>query len=736
MLVADTVEPDLDTSLLSHGLLFGSNQAAGSTHKSTSVSGSWGTVKKSTVKPGEVENITVDKASAGESGTDNKLKKKLNKKVGFDNTVVCVPETMAMDFDDGLVDNDDDIGVDSKGSHVLSLIDEVDEEMDATDAKRENIEVEKDSKHSGTLADSFQHYKDENRKGGSDKEVEGLSFSLRSVLQSPETVNGKCVGKAEKDMELNSLKIDRYETDSHKDVCSSDSEENEQQSSQTFGRTKKLSQQSSSQNWLNIKGGKSCSPGRGYRKGGNVCRTMTEVNALFETPDGKSSRSISSTPDDSRPAVKPGTNVGKKPNFKSVAQEVILRRSPRKHRTLVPYKNQESPSKPEKTSKDVNISSGCRKEEGTGEMEGLKETETSLEQDPDMTVAPEPAETRVTEPDTCADSTLRPETLSQSMDVYHVVPVTDGVLNSSKKFQVVTSKRKEMKTSKTEVHGDRQFVGTSGKGLAVMGSQGTDLVTAGSPSVGSVSSPGSDFESPLILKTSKMNSNCVTPKVGAENVGGEKGMPEWKSKNQKERLRCQSVNTRVSSRNLRSSGAGRARASSQNAMLKSGVRNKVYTVSVDKKTRSKGSRTLHQTTLSQAFFSPKKSGKNKPISLDSDGDDDYDYDDVAVGGSDENGVFCDREAEHIKLAVKHSLEEDNRKTTLVDEDFEIDQPFKHPSVLPKRETLSKKETSYNLEDTDGPLNRVEKKDSESEKDETVEGKFASLHCTSQVCHRL
>ena len=774
VLVANTLQPDLDSTLVSQG-------------------------------------FANEFSANAETRTDRKRvkkdKKRAKKQVEFDLTVLCVPETMAVDVDDmHEALTEDDINEVEDEIHKLSTINENGEDIkDAIENVGDEADMERKTDYT-----SAKKVNDPNR----DKKIRGANvedtndseiadFSLRSALQSPHAAieiigssSSRHSSKGNSDRNLDSggnesqvdaknVKKEDHQSDNDSlDFGESSDDEvvDEGSMSQKFGKSKFNVTKSGSRGKLETKGVNS-ELGRHVFKGGNSDRmTLKEVNAMFETPDKSGKEASYSRPELESP-------VKKRPLFKakSVAEhDKILRRSPRKHKSYLAKNVQkssrqcnESLDKCETVNKNIgNIGTGSIQkmnladdnETGSqyesylkdgsvvevGETERIDNDQHTLD-DPDVTIAPDLTETN----ETCQSQRM-------FLDVYNVIPVNNGVLNNSRRFQVKADRRKGMKDhiddDKAAVDCDNSNISdgnkqgmrnksklSSGKTLKGKSTNETmrspsvlsrgskmfetsggkndrsgrkETITVSSASAGSASrksSPTSDIDSPLILKREVTSSgtgtrrkdNRVIEKNSDDNLGSPAGIRATNTRrsNKTDRYTPSTGESQWSttSRSLRSS------QETKDPSKPSGSKWSRFRVKGQCSKKFSSTKPLHQTTLTQAFFSPKKDSQRSIVELDETIDDEDDICDNDEGSDAE-----------LELALRLSLQEaeitDGKSKGPVtdsiindDDDIEITVPFKKPLKAPLRESAlrRKKKLSENkvtskgheVESEDGALDK-------------------------------
>ncbi|KAH3709342.1 hypothetical protein DPMN_068804, partial [Dreissena polymorpha] len=624
---------------------------------------------------------------------DGKGKSKIKKSI-VDDTVLCIPETMAIEYD---TDYNDDLEQGFKPD--LSKIAEVTEHSvqasfasDRAKESRTKLARSMHSKDDVDYEDEEEEYVDNNDESlnvsAALKLIEGKDDSGKgngTEISVNNSVNGKVTRRKDKDKhgesescmefslrsELASPeceepikdKSDLLETE-HNSKCSSKTYPSETMNeskavpSQTFGKKKRNPQ----------------TP----KIVGNSCKNMHEVEALFETPPKGDKRLTNEAGDVSM--TRYSNRISNKCLISlNETEEVILRRSPRKHKSsLVRDKDLSKAGSKAISFEDAKVDIG---QDMLGDID-----------DHDVTLAPEGHDKTVAINDentnTCFDN--------QSVDFYNIVPVQNGVLNSSKTFQVkarrpkhcrsldkndmtgVCDDDKQMKSSEKnnaisdkKMHEINQYCNVTLKSPSLL--QTSKLVRTNIPSndnagvVLSVEDPLrspsvqsnesiSESESPLLIKNTKKKHAKLhenLPNIGT--MEGEKGSKIKESKTAKVNLR--------SSQSYEDLDQGQQKK-------KAGSRSKINTLTVESGESShvQKLKNLHQTTLTQAFFSPKKTRKL----IDDD--------------------------KNLQLALKLSLAESSHKEpiTIVDDvESEIREnigkavsPFKKPG--PRKEGMSRK----------------------------------------------
>ena len=268
------------------------------------------------------------------------------------------------------------------------------------------------------------------------------------------------------------------------------------------------------------------------------------------------------------------------------------------------------------------------------------------------------------------------QTVSQSVDCFSIVPVTDGIPDRKKKIQLKVpkntakiGKRSEHLGSNKETHltvaitEDKQSSELkspsiiASKSVYAKGNIVSDIVLVSSPSSQSLTDP----ESPLLLqreKTGVSGSDRLTKTGGEQNSGWLKTKDKTSTKDRSfsESNRKKAININISD-GLPSTSENK----SKDYSISTGVR---------KSSRVKSGKNLCQTTLTQSFFSPSKKGKKTKTK-----DPDLDHD----------------LQEAIRLSLEEAQNSQEEADQLTDDvevlDFgtekENSPPFKRPSVLPR-----------------------------------------------------
>ncbi|XP_045182574.2 uncharacterized protein LOC123541222 [Mercenaria mercenaria] len=487
----------------------------------------------------------------------------------FDTSVLVVPETLAVDMDDTFVPEDSSGKTFGKAGEKfepeLTDISEGCEESNTLCASNDETKVETD------FAD--QHLKksliETKAKTKRHKSVE-IPESFRSILESSESDSekGKKSDSCDLDLDCDSLVKDSDEETFFDSLPSS----------QTFVKSKPKGKLGNDNTDRNTR---------------NTCKNMEEVNALFETPARKDSTNENSekAPNDTG-TRKPLFKKGKKENLqKEVQNEVILRRSPRKHKPVKTYRPPQTPTKVRTKLDQGSSSPKGKRESQIRNNEGF----VSDDSDNDLTIAPEHSVDHQTE---CE---------SETIDCYNVMPVKDGNLVPSRKFQVKVKGMKKSNNSKAlnepldcerrtvqivnvnETLKSPSILGQDLKSNSAVGSEVIAINSSSSRSSGNGDNNNSNAESPLMFKTDR----------NKEHIDDDLEIVDWKStKSRKKKSDSQNSLSLSSKRtSLRSSQHG-------DQFKKPGK----DVISITRKSSPKG---LQQTTLTQKFFSPKKMSKKK-----------------------------------------------------------------------------------------------------------------------------
>ena len=359
----------------------------------------------------------------------------------------------------------------------------------------------------------------------------------------------------------------------------------------------------------------------------NCSKNIREIDELFETPEKEKEKSDKKS------------SKLKKSRKDDIYKEDLagLRRSPRKHKaTLSPFKSTGKSPK--------GLKFGI---ERTPSIESVGEN--------DLTIAPD--ESNGGFDDKKDESAVCSISNENSVDFYNVVPVQNGVLNNSKKFQVKAIKRKSFRKS-VNTNVDMVDLENTMKSPSILHTatrsteqseaalnRDFDVVSISSPSMSSVSSSrtvDSDNESPLLLKTSrrdKVKSSSKSQVSGNSRVKQEQACAD----------------SREDSNSLKKSN----NMGSKYSFTKPDKKGSSVTFETNEdKNQSGKNKNLHQTTLTQGFFSPKKNKKTA--------------DDI--------------DEENLRLAMQLSLDENN--TMDKDNDVKIVSPFKKPQ--PKKDGMTRK----------------------------------------------
>ena len=268
------------------------------------------------------------------------------------------------------------------------------------------------------------------------------------------------------------------------------------------------------------------------------------------------------------------------------------------------------------------------------------------------------------------------QNVSQSVDCFNIVPVTDGIPDRKKKIQLKVPKNTAKIGKKSEHLGSNK--GThltvaitedkqsselkspsiiASKSVNAKGNIASDIVLVSSPSSQSLTDP----ESPLLLqreKTSVSGSDRLTKTGGEQNSGWLKTKDKTSTKDRSfsELNRKEATNINIPD-DLPSTSENK----SKDYSISTGVR---------KSSRVKSGKNLCQTTLTQSFLSPSKKDKKTKTK-----EPDLDHD----------------LQEAIRLSLEEAQNSQEEADQLTDDvevlDFgtekENSPPFKRPSVLPR-----------------------------------------------------
>lgn len=484
-----------------------------------------------------------------------------------DTSVLVVPETLAIDMDDTVAPE-----------HVSDKADDVDGKF-----RPELTDITEDCEDS-TLSESNNKYDDSNenkvgKKGDSRKEkLKDIPPSFRGILNSSGSESSDEKQKHSEELDLDSYSLAK---DSDDDDTFFDSLPN----SQTFSRSK-MAGTSINDPSLDTS-----------RKVRNTCKNMKEVNALFETPESKGClKETSSKGNQNDVTKKPLFRKGKKDNLKDEVQsELILRRSPRKHKQTTTKDNiMKTPTKARTKLNNEKIRTSpkfSRHKISESEVTGDDVTEA------DLTIAPDHVDDSTTE--------HTPET--ETVDCYNVMSVQDGNIDPTRKFQVKVKgiKRPKRNLPQTDVLESERKTSEAVnihnetlKSPSILDLDGRSKIGAFSGVI-SINSSGSgsnendvknsDIESPLIIKANKYS----------EQIDDDLEIVDWNS-----------------AKGLKKSGSGNSQSSlslsTKRNRLRSSQQSEKFKKpdNVHKSGKSK-QKNVHQTTLTQGFFSPKKNMVDK-----------------------------------------------------------------------------------------------------------------------------
>ncbi|XP_060600458.1 DNA endonuclease RBBP8-like [Ruditapes philippinarum] len=504
----------------------------------------------------------IDTANAGE-GEDNLYRKLFNT-----SNVVVVPETVAFDMDDTIMPEDTcklDMGKDRKKFQPELL--DVSEHFEESDTVDEGVVVS-DIENDRTYKFSMKNKAEKKDKSKVNKQIE-IPLSFRSILESSDSESSDI-----KERESPNVDIDCGES------LVKDSDDNEEDTffdslpnSQKFLKAKSKSVESLTEADKSIR---------------NVCRNIKEVDALFETPDSNKGSEKGNRDSGTR---KPLFRKGKKECLKKEEQsEVILRRSPRKHKPVIATRSRRTPTKVRTKLVNVKPSDDPNGDNGSGSCkERSLHAEGNEEDDMDETVARDGIIHNVT------DEEMDNE--NETIDCYNVMPVKDGNVIPSKKFQVKVKGIKKLNNSSSDNNVKDHEIKTTqiinihdqtlkspsllGQGGKMCSVDKLDVITVGSSSGKSSSE---SVESPLIFKVERYK----------EHIDNDLEIVDWKSaKSQRKKSSGDSqssLSLSTKRTSLRSSQTGcDFKKPSKDSM----IRNRKHSL--------KG-----QTTLTQGFFSPKK----------------------------------------------------------------------------------------------------------------------------------
>ena len=267
------------------------------------------------------------------------------------------------------------------------------------------------------------------------------------------------------------------------------------------------------------------------------------------------------------------------------------------------------------------------------------------------------------------------QTVSQSVDCFNIVPVTDGIPDRKKKIQLKVpkntakiGKRSEHLGSNKETHltvaiTDKQCSELkspsiiASKSVYAKGNIASDIVLVSSPSSQSLTDP----ESPLLLqreKTGVSGSDRLTKTGGEQNSGWLKTKDKTSTK---DRSFSELNRKKATNINIPDDLPSTSENKSKDYSISTGVR---------KSSRVKSGKSLCQTTLTQSFLSPSKKGKKTKMK-----EPDLDHDlQEAIRLSLEEAQNSQEEADHLTDDVEvldFGTEKENSP------------PFKRPSILPR-----------------------------------------------------
>ena len=269
------------------------------------------------------------------------------------------------------------------------------------------------------------------------------------------------------------------------------------------------------------------------------------------------------------------------------------------------------------------------------------------------------------------------QTVSQSVDCFNIVPVTDGIPDRKKKIQVKVPKNTAKIGKRSEHLGsnkketnltvaiteDKQCSELkspsiiASKSVHAKGNIASDIVLVSSPSSQSLTDP----ESPLLLqrgRTDVSGSDRLTKTSGEQISGWLKTKDKTSTK---DRSLSESNRKKATNINIPDDLPSTSENKSKDYSISTGVR---------KSSRVKSGKNLCQTTLTQSFLSPSKKGKKTKTK-----DPDLDHD----------------LQEAIRLSLEEAQNSQEEADQLTDDvevlDFgtekENSPPFKRPSVLPQ-----------------------------------------------------
>ena len=452
---------------------------------------------------------------------DSREARILKRKNRLEDTVLVVPETMAVDDDCFEDDLDDEDIASNEFKHKLSNIDDMSEITDCDINYVNNTEAHSNEIKSNNENDVCEE------EDLHDLSVRSNGFKLQSVFHSPESDDQRsCNDSLYEDIsDMGASIVD----DSDSDVVNSRNRVMDQTQLNTTHRSHPL---------------------------GGRCKNIEEVNEMFETPASKINTGVNITHQSEAANKKKLFKKSVKTDLKN-AEELVLRRSPRKNKVLY-----ESIDRTKSKSPAENVKNG------------------SIHVDNDLTVAPEHDDRNTS-------------TENQSMDLYQIVPVKNGEPVKSKQFQMKVRKNKyDTKGSSRQnniiKHGDKFHspVVHYNENLQIVNMKASkfpEVITVSSPSIGSLSDP----DSPLLLKN---NTNTEFTERRDTNLRETTGSRVGSSQSSPSKVTRSRSN--VSHTNLK-----RDKKTGNSSATDDAGHNKNMS-------DSPRSKSLRQTTLTQRFFSP------------------------------------------------------------------------------------------------------------------------------------
>lgn len=474
-----------------------------------------------------------------------------------DTSILVVPETLAIDMDETVtpshVDAETCFETDGKFRPKLT---------DITEGCEDSLQSNSHDSHR-----NIKKKKDENKENVKKEKNQNIPESFRSILNSSDSNTSEGEDGHCKDLDLNCDSLAKDSDD--------DSFFESLPNSQTFVKSKSASIRMNHDALDFMTGNR------------NTCKNMQEVNALFETPESKGKQNELTDKINQNVIVrKPLSRKSKKDNLKNEEKiQTVLRRSPRKHKPIKDLNNPvRTPTTASTKVKTENMKVSPILGKGSAEV--------------NLTVTPDQFD------DNSVQHTLDNKILDEmdTIDCYNIMPVTNGNIDSNKKFQVKVKGKKKLSNCVAET------------GVQDSGKKTADTVnilheTLKSPSIlGNVidvnsSSSGStgskkdedrcgDIESPLIIKGDKYK----------EYIDEDLEILDWNSvKGQKKSNAQNSLSLSTKRDSCRSS------QQSGNFKRPGAV-----------KSGKNAPRSVHQTTLTQGFFSPKKKKERDEIVKETD----------------------------------------------------------------------------------------------------------------------